>query len=219
MCYNENISLNTFIFSIAVMGFIYYNNKYTQYKTEIFQNKFVYLFFISIVLMQLIEYFLWKSIKTSNAKMNYIASIIGWITLRILQPLSFIFLFPSAYTTLKNPLIILYLILLAVLTWFRKTPIDFKTTVKNGHLYWNWFNGEKTEYIFLLIIYFAFSIPAFSMFSSWLKFIILIYLIYLYLNNYENWSSMWCWSINLTFIYYLFYILIIFPYREYNGLC
>jgi len=214
MCYNENISLNTFVFSIAVMGFIYYNNKYTQYKTEVFQNKYVYLFFISIASMQLIEYFLWKSIKTGNTKMNYIASILGWITIRFLQPLSFLFLLPSAYTSLRNLLIVGYLLYQLFLTRFRSTPIEFKTTVKNDHLYWNWFNGEKLEYI----IYFAFSIPAFFV-LPWLIPIILIYLIYLYLYRYNNWATMWCWGINLTFIYYLFQILIIWPYQEYNGLC
>ena len=35
MCYNETISLNTFVFSMAVMAFIYYNNQYTQYTHHI----------------------------------------------------------------------------------------------------------------------------------------------------------------------------------------
>lgn len=214
MCYNEAISLNTFIFSIAVMGFIFYNNKYTQYKISVFQNKYVYLFFISVVLMQLIEYFLWKSIKTGNARMNYIASIAGWTVIRILQPVSFISLLPSTYDTLRNVLIIGYLIGIFIISWFRSKPLDFKTTVKNDHLYWNWFDGEKIEYI----IYFVFLIPSFFIFP-WLILILLIYLIYLYIYKYNNWGSMWCWSINLTFMYYLFWILIVLPYHEYNGLC
>ena len=80
--------------------------------------------------------------------MNYIASIAGWFFIRILQPLSFISLLPSTYDTLRNVLIIGYLICLPVLAWFRSTPIDFKTTVKNDHLYWHWLYGEKIEYIF-----------------------------------------------------------------------
>ena len=218
MCYNEAISLNTFIFSIAVMGFIYYNNKYTQYKTKVFQNKYVYLFFISIVSIQLIEYFLWKSIKTGNTKMNYIASIFGWITIRFLQPLSFVFLLPNAYTTLRNLLIVGYLICLALLTWFRSTPIEFKTTVKNDHLYWEWLYGEKIENIFLSILYFGSLIPSFFV-LPWLMPILFIYVTYLYFYRNYNWTSMWCWSVNLTFLYYLFNILIILPYQEYNSLC
>ena len=66
MCWNENISLNTFLFSIITLTFIYYNNEYTQYKIDSFNNKYVYIFFISIILMQLVEYFLWKSIKTKD---------------------------------------------------------------------------------------------------------------------------------------------------------
>lgn len=218
MCYNENISLNTFVFSIAVMGFIYYNNKYTQYKIPAFHNNYVYLFFISIVSMQLIEYFLWKSIKTSNMKMNYIASLIGWIFIRILQPLSFISLLPVAYTSLRNLLIIGYLICLFGLTWFKSTPIDFKTTVKNDHLYWNWLYGEKIQYVVLSLVYFGFLIPTFFIFPCLMP-LSLLYFVYLYFYRTNNWTSMWCWSINLTFIYYLFWILIIAPYYEYNKLC
>lgn len=214
MCYNEAISLNTFIFSIAVMGFIFYNNTYTQYKTKVFQNKFVYLVFISTVSMQLIEYFLWKSIKTKNTRMNYIASIVGWIFIRILQPISFISLLPSAYDTLRNILIVSYLLYQLFLIKFRSSTIEFKTTVKNDHLYWNWLTGEKIEYI----IYFLFLIPSFFVFP-YIFIISIIYLSYLYFYRYNNWGSMWCWSINLTFLYYLFWILIIAPYYEYNGLC
>ena len=63
MCWNENISLNTFVFSTMVMVFIYYNNEMTQYKTDTFKNKYMFFFFFSIVLMQLIEYFCGKALK------------------------------------------------------------------------------------------------------------------------------------------------------------
>ena len=66
MCWNENISLNTFIFTTAVMIFIWYNNTYTQYKLKEFQNWIAYFLFFSITSMQLIEYFLWKSINQKN---------------------------------------------------------------------------------------------------------------------------------------------------------
>ena len=47
MCWNKNVSLNTFIASIGILALIFYNNKYTQYKIDTFQgNIFVYLFLI-----------------------------------------------------------------------------------------------------------------------------------------------------------------------------
>ena len=215
MCYNETISLNTFVFSMTVMAFIYYNNQYTQYKVKDFQNKYVYLFFISIVSMQLVEYFLWKSIKTGNVRMNEIASTFGWIVIRILHPVSFISLLDN--TSLRNLLVVSYLIGLFIFTMFR-TPIHFFTSVKDGHLFWNWLCGGKIECLVYGLVYFAFLIPAF-MKMPWLMGIAFVYFIYLYFYRNNNWTSMWCWSINLTFIYYLIMILVVLPYHEYNGLC
>jgi hypothetical protein len=216
MCYNEVISLNTFVFSMTVMAFIYYNNQYTQYKIKDFQNKYVYLFFISIVSMQLVEYFLWKSIKTGNANMNEIASKVGWLFIRILHPVSFLFLLDN--TSLRNLLVVSYLLCLFIFTVFFRKPIDFLTTVKDGHLFWHWLYGGKIECLVYGLVYFAFLIPAFLKFK-WLFGIAMIYFIYLYVYRNNNWTSMWCWSINLTFIYYLVWILIVLPYHEYNGLC
>lgn len=36
MCWNENVSLNTFLFSSFVLLLIFYNNTYTQYKIKHF---------------------------------------------------------------------------------------------------------------------------------------------------------------------------------------
>lgn len=216
MCYNETISLNTFIFSMTVMAFIYYNNQYTQYKVKAFQNKYVYLFFISIVSMQLVEYFLWKSIKTGNVRMNEIASTIGWIVIRILHPVSFLSLLDN--TSLRNLLVVSYLICLFIFTMFFRKPIDFLTTVKDGHLFWNWLHGGKIESLVYGLVYFAFLIPSFMKFP-WMSVVAMIYFIYLYFYRNNNWGSMWCWSINLVFIYYLVWILVVLPYHEYNGLC
>jgi len=216
MCYNETISLNTFVFSMAVMAFIYYNNEYTQYKIKTFQNKYVYLFFISIVSIQLVEYFLWKSIKTGNVRMNEIASVFGWLFIRILHPVAFISLLDNTF--LRNLLVVSYLISLFIFTMFFRKPIDFFTSVKDGHLFWHWLYGEKIECLIYGLVYFAFLVPSF-MKMPWLLGIAMIYFIYLYFHRNNNWTSMWCWSINLTFIFYLVWILIVLPYYEYNGLC
>ena len=81
MCWNENISLNTFIFSTFVLIFIYYNNNYTQYKTKEFNDWKLYVLFFSFIIMQLVEYFLWKSIREKNTYNNTLFSIIGWINI------------------------------------------------------------------------------------------------------------------------------------------
>jgi len=72
MCWNENVSLNTFIFGTATLVFIWYNNTYTQYKLLDFKNIFLYFVIFSYTSMQLVEYFLWKSIRNKNNFMNKI---------------------------------------------------------------------------------------------------------------------------------------------------
>lgn len=44
MCWNKEVSLNTFIFSTISLLFIYYNNIHTQYKLKEFINIYIYYF-------------------------------------------------------------------------------------------------------------------------------------------------------------------------------
>ena len=75
MCWNADISINTFIFAIFALVFIYITNTYSKYKTKIFDNPLVYLFFFEVALIQLVEYFLWRNLK--NAKWNEMLSKIA----------------------------------------------------------------------------------------------------------------------------------------------
>lgn len=38
MCWNEHVSLNTFLFSSFVLALIVYNNSYTKYKIQELNN-------------------------------------------------------------------------------------------------------------------------------------------------------------------------------------
>ena len=220
MCWNENISLNTFIFSVAVMLFIYYNNEHTQYKIKDFQNKYVYLFFFSFVLMQLLEYFIWKSLKTNNKQMNQIGSIVAWIIVRIMQPITFLLLLPAKYTSIRNILMGIYLTILSYIGYQSDYKLSqFVTSVKDSHIYWDWFYLEsKIHSIIISIFYFSFLMIGLYL----LPHIIipsLMYCVYVYLYKNNNWGSLWCWSINTVFLYYLCKLLFVMPFREYNGLC
>ena len=62
MCWNAEVSLNTFLFSSFVLCLIIYNNTYTQYKIKDFNNIWIYLFFVSFILMQLFEFFIWRNV-------------------------------------------------------------------------------------------------------------------------------------------------------------
>ena len=49
MCWNKDVSLNTFLFSSFVILLIYYNNTYTKYKVAEFNSIWVYVFFGSFI--------------------------------------------------------------------------------------------------------------------------------------------------------------------------
>ena len=217
MCWNENISLNTFVFSTMVMVFIYYNNEMTQYKTDTFKNKYMFFFFFSIVLMQLIEYFLWKSIKTGDVSANRLGSIAGWFVIRLIQPIAFLSVMKNVQY--RNILIGTYLAVMLFIHYITHKEINFITTVKDGHLYWDWLYYKRPIIgIILTLFYFLFLIPVFKE-APILIAIALFYVAYFYIYKVNNWGSLWCWSINLACVYYVCNILIIQPFMEYNRLC
>ena len=147
MCWNQYVSLNTFIFSVFVLILIWFNNKYTQYKTPLFNNKFTYFFFFSFMLMQLIEFFIWRNL--DDKFLNHILSIIGMF-LVIIQPIASLLMLKDE--SLKYKLITLYSIV--AFPFFIYQNYDHKMTTvvsKLGHLNWKW--NYLTGYNQLLYLY------------------------------------------------------------------
>ena len=133
MCWNKDISLNTFLFSSFVLLLIMYNNKYTQYKIKELDSVWVYLFFFSFILMQLIEYFIWKNI--NDPIYNNIFSIMATLLLFI-QPIASAMLIPSK--TVSSNIITLYLLLTGPLTIYRLFTKKISTTISPlNHLSWD----------------------------------------------------------------------------------
>jgi len=56
MCWNEHVSLNTFLFGSFVLGLVLYNNLYTPYKIKEIHSLAAYLFLASILLTQWFQY-------------------------------------------------------------------------------------------------------------------------------------------------------------------
>ena len=221
MCWNENVSLNTFLFTSFVLIFIFYNNHYTQYKLEEFNDWKMYLFFFSVTSMQLLEYFLWKSINQNNKYNNKIFSIISWILIKIIQPFCLILIIPDKYLLIKYIIFAIYFILFIIIYSYRYlyNPINFITTIsKNNHLSWNWLkSGNKYESIINYLYMLLFIILLIKM--PIITIIILAFYIFCYTYYYYNmtYGSLWCWIINSVLLYFLIKILFIFPYNEYKS--
>ena len=105
MCWNENVSLNTFLFSGFVLMLIIYNNSFTKYKIPELNNKWMYLFIASFVFMQLLEFFIWRNI--NNAFYNNLFSIFA-VLLLFIQPIASIMLITNMQ--IRKSLLMIYLL-------------------------------------------------------------------------------------------------------------
>lgn len=189
MCWNATVSLNTFLFSLFGTSFAYFNNVIYTYK---------YLYLISFISMQLLEYFTWKHL--NNKKINRLLSQLG-LFLIFIQPILFILSIPNVEHNVKTSVILLYI--LFSLSCFLYFPINYSMTkAPNGHLAWNWLNFPP--YIVLTWITFKFILLLYA--KSYFRFILYTCLfIAIYYTYYKTntWGTLWCWIANLATIIYI----------------
>ena len=215
MCWNKDISLNTFLFSIFVLLLVMYNNAFTKYKIPELNHFWVYMFFISFITMQLIEYFIWVNIH--NSYYNSFFSIMAFILL-LFQPIISIMILND--TNLKKWIIIMYVIYASTYSIYMfSTTRMYSSVSKMGHLKWPFLTQKEPIFLIAWLFFFLFS---FFYNKTYFGFIfgITTYLIILY-NYYRDQSvgSMWCWVVNSIMIYYAVYLLIYLPFQEKNKLC
>ena len=214
MCWNKDISLNTFLFSSFVLLLIIYNNTYTQYKIKELDNIWAYLFFVSFILMQLIEYFIWRNV--NEPIYNNLFSIMATLLL-IMQPIASAMLITN--NTVRTNILSLYLVLTIPLTIYRLFTKKINSTVSPlNHLKWNFILYENSiiEKIFFLVWFIFFLFPLFyegktlGLLFGLLTFIIILY------NYYKDKTvgSMWCWVVNSLMLYYAGYLLLYLPFYK-----
>lgn len=213
MCWNADVSLNTFLFSGFVLLLIMYNNQYTKYKIQEFNNKWMYVFIASFISIQLIEYFIWKNI--NNPYYNNIFSICI-ILLLLFQPVASLMLLSNIQ--LRNKLLMLYLFLSIPYSIYKISTIHLSSVIsQNGHLRWNFEN--KAPVIISWMVFFLFS-PFYE--KLWFPLIFGISTLIISFINYQKedtYTSMWCWLANFSMIYYAMYLLIYLPFLENKSIC
>ena len=209
MCWNEHVSINTFLFSAFVLGLIMYNNAYTKYKIQELNNKWVYLFFASFILMQLIEFFIWKNI--NNAYYNNVFSIIATCLL-ILQPIASLMILSNIQ--LRNILILVYLLLTIPYSIYKFSIYHIQSVQsKCGHLQWQFLRQDTIAWC-IWLFFFLFSL-IYEM--HWGGLIFACIVLFICVTNYakdRTIGSMWCWLVNSVMIYYAFYLLLYLPFQE-----
>jgi len=210
MCWNQEVSLNTFLFSMFVLLLIIYNNKYTQYKIKELNHFWIYAFLFSFILMQLIEYFIWR-----NYNNKFYNCLFTWCVLLLLlwQPICSMMIISNTF--LRNRLLLLYLILAIPFLIYK---LIFKAKLhslieKNGHLSWHIFD-TNIVIISIWLFFFLFSLFYEKFWFGFLFGIVTFFITY-YNYYFENTGeSMWCWVVNSVFIYYAAYLLLFLPYLE-----
>jgi hypothetical protein len=221
MCWNATISLNTFVFSASTLAFIAYNNTYTKYKlNEFIANPWLYAVIVSFVSIQLVEYFLWRSIETRDAKLNRIASIVGSLIIAA-QPLAVSMLITNRVVTGIYAIIFAAYILL-------KYPgnLDKYSTVVSpttGSLQWKWnYSSSGIDTIQMLGYFAVFFVAAFYV-PKYLAIIVagtLVVMWWAYRDDERMvWGSKWCWSANILMFYYLAKIMVVLPFGDMMKLC
>lgn len=215
MCWNENVSLNTFLFSSFVLVLIIYNNYYTKYKIQELNNIWIYIFFASFVFMQLIEFFIWRNIH--NKFYNNIFTVCALLLL-IIQPVASLMILTNI--KLRNILLGLYLLfVIPFLIYNFSTKYINSVISKSGHLRWQFFGVLPLVgwivWFFFLFFSLAYEKKWFGLMFGLVTFIIA----YLNYKNDKSYSSMWCWGLNSIMIYYAFYLLLYLPFLEKMNIC
>lgn len=214
MCWNKEISLNTFVFSSFVLLLIMYNNKYTQYKIPDLNNIWVYVFFMSFILMQLLEYFIWKNI--NNPFYNKVFTILATLLL-LVQPIASTMLITNKIV--RYNLLTLYLILSIPFAIYRfMTRKIYSSVSPLGHLQWNLLLDKKgnLDKILSIIWFIFFLFPLFYQgytYGFLFGFLTLLFIMYNYSKD-GTVGSMWCWIVNSIMVFYASYLLLYLPFYK-----
>ena len=152
MCWNEHVSLNTFLVSFLTLCLVYYDNHYTKYKIPNFENEWMYVFLLLSFSMQLIEFFIWRNI--TNKFYNSIFTICAFILI-FLQPIASLMLLSNL--VLRNVLLTIYTLFGGIyVAYIIYTQRFVSTLSKSGHLEWNIKINDIYFWIWLILLLFSF---------------------------------------------------------------
>ena len=213
MCWNDSISLNTFLFSSFILVLIIYNNSFTKYKIQELNNKWIYIFISSVIFVQLIEFFIWRNI--NNKHYNNLFSILALFLLHM-QPVASIMIITNI--RLRNLLLLSYLLLAIPYLIYKCFTIKILSAKgENGHLNWNFNIPIIVEIIWLFFFLFSF---VYEQKLNLLIFgLITLFIAFINYKNHNTIGSMWCWSVNSLSIYYAIYLLIYLPFLDKMNIC
>lgn len=213
MCWNQYVSINTFVFGIFVLLFVSFNNQFSIYKLEFFKNYYAYFFMLSVISMQFIEFLLWRNINNSSA-LNFVSTL-GLILLA-LQPFTSLLLLNDI--KLRNNLLTVYSVPTVLFVIYTIYTANIHTKIsKSGHLAWYWTNSKMPLLNILALIFyliFLFFPLIYNNYYQSLIFLLIFFIIKYYYDKDGSANSLWCFSINIIMLFFVCQILLILPFKE-----
>jgi hypothetical protein len=195
MCWNAEVSLNTFIFGVISAVIVLSINKNELPRV---------LILLTIAAIQLVEYYAWRNI--NNKKLIKIISLVGVCVIL------FQLIFLNAFYLKGNELIIILILLfitfiISLIHIINNNKLRMNRA-KNGHLTWHWVNVPLP----LLILIFGFYLySGIRNRDINVIFIIVLLSISLYCYyKYKTWSSMWCYISNILWL--ILIVKVVFEY-------
>jgi hypothetical protein len=198
MCWSAEVSLNTFIFAIISFCIVVSFNRFPMI------NAFIVL---SISLMQLYEYFVWKNIH--DKKIIHNLSFFGPLII-LLQVLLINYAFLRDNERNIGIIMIIIIAIICMIYNYKNNKFDMEVG-ENKHLIWYW---ADLPAILLILICFFYLYPLTTK-QNIIPFIyglITLLISFYYYYKYKTWGTMWCYFSNLIWIvliiktFYLYFI-------------
>ena len=186
MCWSAEVSLNTFILAIISFCIVVSFNRFPMI------NAFIVL---SISLMQLYEYFVWKNIH--NKKIIHYLSFFGPLVI-LLQVLLINYAFLRDNERNIAILLIIIIAIICMIYNYKNNKFDMEVG-ENKHLIWYW---ADLPAILLILICFFYLYPLTTK-QNIIPFIyglITLLISFYYYYKYKTWGTMWCYFTNLIWI-------------------
>jgi hypothetical protein len=197
MCYSAEVSLGTFTFVALGAAFLWMRDKPL--------DRAIGLLLLSVALMQLVEFFLWKNVECGPANTFWTRMLP--IAL-LLQPLLCLFIawqFKAGWAPFYKEFFFITLLLCIPLVWQFWTSLDSCTTLdEHGHLVW-----PKTLFTLSPLAYWLYWFGTVYVFAT-LKdtpFSVLTILFYSMSSNTsklfypKSWPSIWCHFVNALTVF------------------
>jgi len=196
MCWNEHVSLNTFLFSSFLLSLTLYHNLYTPYKIQSVHSLAVYLLLSSMILMQGLDVLLWRNL---DNEYNVVIGQLG-LGILLLQPIFGLSMIQDV--VLRERLAVLYIFWVLAIGNLKveETRMD-----DHDQLEWGFFKDSP-----IFLAGWVFFLIAGPLYVGWIEFLLVGLLVFAYR---DRGLSMSYWLFHSLFLYYA---ILLFGYPLYT---